>query len=507
MSSAKRIVKNALANGAGLACEAIISFCMLPFILHRIGEAAYGVWAFTIAISGYMGILNLGFRPAINKYVAQYNATGEWQKIRDMLQASLFSYSACGSLIVLSCIVLSLNVSNFFNIPVEYQKTASILILLVGFQMAAGLVAVVFGGVISGLQRYELNNGIEIFVMLSRTSIILLFLNKYPSIYTIAVAHFTMVLIGDVITVITAYKIADISPLRLFRIPVKTSLGPIMAFSAITFVISTVGRIVSYVDLPLIASMLSIHAVTFYTIGSRLIKYLTNFIEVLSNVLAPATSDLHARDKMDGVRKIFIYSSKIASLFVFPVIFFLFIFGDDFLFLWLGKEYQESYSVMCVLGAASLIYLPQVSTTPILFGTARHKILMYLAIVSGLLSVCLAFILGKNYGLIGVAFGLGAPQAVLYGVGCPLYVTRLIQLPYWKWFFTTYIKVLIPLTPFIVFLLLCKTFFTVSGWPLFLAIILAASIVYLGAAWYTVLTENEKNRILGQLKKIPVFSS
>jgi len=506
MSSAKRIVKNALANGAGLACEAIISFCMLPFILHRIGEAAYGVWAFTIAISGYMGILNLGFRPAINKFVAQYNATGEWQKIRDMLQASLFSYSACGSLIVLSCIVLSLNVSNFFNIPVEYQRTASILILLVGFQMAAGLVAVVFGGVISGLQRYELNNGIEIFVMLSRTTIILLFLNKYPSIYTIAVAHFTMVLIGDVITVITAHKIADITPLRLFRIPDRTSLGAIMAFSAITFVISTVGRIVAYVDLPLIASILSIQAVTFYTIGSRLIKYLTNLIEVLSNVLAPATSDLHARDKMDGVRKIFIYSSKIASLVVFPVISFLFIFGDIFLFLWLGEEYPESYKVMCVLGAASLIYLPQVSTTPILFGTARHKILMYFAIVSGLLSVSLAFFLGKNYGLVGIAMGLGFPQALLYGIGCPLYVTRLIHLPYWKWLVATYLKVLVPLAPYAVFLLLCKFFLSVRAWPPFLAVIVVASIIYLGTAWYTVLAESEKERILFQLKKMRILS-
>ena len=499
MSSAQRIVKNALANGAGLACEAIISFCMLPFILHRIGEAAYGVWAFTIAISGYMGILNLGFRPAINKYVAQYNATGEWQKIRDMLQASLFSYSACGSLIILSCLFLSLNVSTFFNIPVEFQKTAAIFILLTGFQMAAGLVAVVFGGVISGLQRYEINNGIEIFVMLSRTAIIVSFLGKYPSLNTIAAAHFSMVLLGDLITVIWAYKLADIAPLKLFRIPSGNALGPILKFSLITFVISTVGRIISYIDLPLIASIITIEAVTMYTIGSRLIKYLTNFVEVLSNVLAPATSDLQARDDMEGVQSIFLYSTRVASLVVFPTISFLMIFGDVFLKLWLGKEYPESYRVMCILGAANLVYLPQISTIPMLFGLARHKIVMYMAILSGCVTVILAFVLGARYGLQGIAFALGFPQALIYGIICPVYVTAHVGLPYWSWLYSTYLKAMLPVVPFVLFLFGCRSCFHVNSWPFFLAVAIVAGLFYLVIAWFTVISRDDKKRILSLL--------
>jgi hypothetical protein len=60
MSLSKKIFKNALANGTGFAVEAVIAVCRLPFIIHRIGESAYGVWVLVLSVTGYMGILNLG---------------------------------------------------------------------------------------------------------------------------------------------------------------------------------------------------------------------------------------------------------------------------------------------------------------------------------------------------------------------------------------------------------------------------------------------------------------
>ena len=504
MSSAGVILKNALANGAGIICEAVIAFCMLPFILNRIGESAYGVWAFTIAISGYMGILNFGFRPAINKYVSQYSATGEWGKIRNLLQASLFSYSFCAAVILLICIILSININVLFNIPAEFEKIAAVLIFMVGVQMSCGLLAVVFGGVISGLQRYEINNGIEICVMLVRTAIIVAFLDSHTSLVTLAAAHFSTTIVGYFATVFMAYRISEIAPIHFFRKPNRDSIIVIFKFSIITFVIAAVGRIIMFLDSPLIASVLTTSAVTYYTIGSRLLKYLRSFIEVIMNVMMPAVSDLQARGKLTAITDIYMWSSKISSLITFPVAAFLVAFGNEFFILWLGKSYPQSYNVMLVLIAASIIYHPQINTVSILFGTARHKILMYLSIISGAISIFLAFFLGRHFGLTGIAIGLSWPQAILFGFTCPVYVAKLLKLSYWNWLIETYVHAILAVLPFCLLLYAVKHFFLIDTWLKFIELVVVSGLLYLCTAWQLGLNRHDKVQVsdmAGEIKK------
>lgn len=509
MSTANRIIKNAMSNGAGLVCEAVIAFSMLPYIIHRIGESAYGVWVFTIAISGYMGILNLGFRPTVNKYVSQYNATGDWKKIREILQGCLSIYFICGLIIFTICLFLSYNLSIFFNIPAEFESIAPLLVLLVGIQMPLGLLAVVYGGVISGLQRYELNNAIEIFVMLSRTVIILIFLNELPSLLTLAAAHFSMTIFGYLLTVIVAKKLADIKGINLFKRPSKEALTAIFKFSSITFVIAMVGRIVMYIDAPLIAAVLTTTAVTYYAVGSRLVNYTKNLVEVLVNVLAPATSELQAMNQLDTIKKVYFFSSRICSYIVFPILLYFIVSGHDFIKLWIGQSYPESYHVLLVFSLAGLIIFPQMSTTPILFGLAKHRILMNLIMIEGVLSIGLAIVLGHMYGLIGMAIGLAAPKALISSLICPVYVARLLGANWRQWFVVSYIKGGLVVIPFTLTMFLIRHYLILDNWLFTLFLLMVSSSVHLLSIWLFGLNQFERDEgilkfavLIRKLKKI-----
>lgn len=495
MTIVQKIIKNALANSVGFAVEAIIAFCMLPYIIHRIGESSYGIWALTLSVTGYMGILNLGLRPAVNKYVAQYNALGENGKIRDLVQASLFSYMICGFIIIVLSGLLSVYCNQLFNIPHEYQDVASVLILLVGSQMAIGLIAVIYGGVISGLQRYEINNGIEIAVMLSRTAIIVGLLDRYPHIYTIAIANFCMVVAGHIATVVIAREIADIKKIKLFRMPTREVIITIFSFSMITFVIGIVGRIMSYVDSMIIASMLTTTAVTYYTVGSRLVKYTKNLIEVLVNVIAPATSALNAKNN-ENIKAVYLYSSKVCCLICFPILSFLIIQGNEFLMLWIGEVYPDSYMVMCILSIGGFILFPQLNTIPILYGLAKHKIIMWLSIVEGILSVSLSIFLCSYYGVIGIAIGLAFPKAFLGGLIYPVYLSKYLKLNLTDIIIKCYLRSLISTIPLIIGLYLFKKYYVLDNMLLFLSQIFLLAVLHLLAMWSVGLTQFEKKQII-----------
>ena len=500
MSTFQKIVKNAFANGVGFSVEAIIAFCMLPFILNRIGESAYGIWALTISVTGYMGILNLGLRPAINKYVAQYNAVGEKEKIKDVVQASLFSYLICSIIIVFLSTLLAVFCNQVFNIPAEYQDTASVLIFLMGLQMALGLLAVIYGGVISGMQRYEVNNGIEIFVMLSRTTIILCFLNRFPHIYTIAVAHFSMTIIGYFLTFIMAKRVADIDNIKLFRKPSKRAIVTIFSFSIITFVIGIVGRIMTYVDSVIIASFLTTTAVTYYTVGSRMVKYTKSLIEVLVNVLAPATSALNARND-DSIKKLYLYSAKVCSLIAIPILSFLIIQGHEFLYLWIGQVYPDSYKVMCILSLGGLILFPQLNSIPILYGMAKHKIIMWVSIVEGIISLAISIGLCIKYGVIGIAVGLAFPKAFLGGIIYPVYLSRLIEIRISEIIWNCYLRSLITSLPIVAALIITKPLQETESYSVFFLQLILCGIIHVCSIWVVGLNTDEKTQVISLLKR------
>lgn len=483
-----------MANGTGFAVEAVIAFCMLPFIIHRVGEAAYGIWALTISLTGYMGILNLGLRPAINKYIAKYNALGQKEKMRDIVQASLFCYLICGAIVMILSGVTAFFVNDLFNIPVEYKHAVPILILLVGLQVSIGLVAVIYGGVISGLQRYDMNNAIEIFVMLSRTAIIVGFLNRYPNIYTIAAAHFSMTIIGYIITMIIGGNISGIKHIKIIKFPNKEILYTIFSFSLITFVIGIIGRIMTYLDSVIIASVLTTTAVTYYTVGSRLVKYTKDLIEVLMNVLAPATSEMEAQqDKNIG--KLYLYSTKICSLISLPILSFLIIMGDQFLYLWIGSRYPDSYRVMLILSIGGIILFPQLSANPILYGLARHKIIMWLSIIEGCISVTVSLILCKYYGVIGVAIGLAFPKALLGGVMYPIYLSRIIHVSLWDLSVKSYLRSVMASIPIVCALVGFSYFIKIDSWLIFTAQLMTCALIHLASSWIIGLSVEERQQI------------
>ena len=54
------IARNTAWNYAGFAINLATNLLMFPYVVHHIGDAAAGVWLLFSAVTGYMGLLELG---------------------------------------------------------------------------------------------------------------------------------------------------------------------------------------------------------------------------------------------------------------------------------------------------------------------------------------------------------------------------------------------------------------------------------------------------------------
>lgn len=63
------LTRNVLANCTVLVAEVLVAFFLTPFIVGRLGLLTYGVWSLLNSLVGYMGLIDLGIRGSVGRFL------------------------------------------------------------------------------------------------------------------------------------------------------------------------------------------------------------------------------------------------------------------------------------------------------------------------------------------------------------------------------------------------------------------------------------------------------
>ena len=158
----KNIVRNVFSNWANLIVSLAISFILAPFILHKIGNVYFGVWALVTQVTGYLWLLDFGVRESVIKYVAEYHERGDYTNLGKVINASLRMYSFICVICIAVSVSLALFLPKIINIPQDAVRVAQLVLIIVGIDIAQAFVFNVFTGILMGLQRYDIFSKISV---------------------------------------------------------------------------------------------------------------------------------------------------------------------------------------------------------------------------------------------------------------------------------------------------------------------------------------------------------
>src|SRR5579863_10691345 len=96
MSVKIQALKNVASSWGGLAVNIGVGFFLSPFILHHLGDEAFGLWVLIFSLTGYYGIFDFGIRSSLVRYVSKFEATGDKEQLAKLVNTSLFTYSCLG---------------------------------------------------------------------------------------------------------------------------------------------------------------------------------------------------------------------------------------------------------------------------------------------------------------------------------------------------------------------------------------------------------------------------
>jgi len=513
-STASRVFKNIASNWLGLLINIVVSFFLAPFVVNHLGADMYGIWAVVMQFTGYVYLMDFGVRDSIIRYTAKYRATQNVLALRRILSVALILYSIVFLFGMLFTSVISFVLLGFINISSVHMADAQIALFLMGANISVSFLFNIYGGLLQGLQRFDVSNVIGVIFGLLRAATVVVVLNGGGKVVELAGIQVWFTLLGGIITVIAAQILMrreglSIRPIHMTARKFRVLLRLVSGHSTYVFINNIGQKLTFATDALIISVFLPIASVTYYAIAGNLISYLITLVASTAQVFNPVASHYAVQNDKAGLRTLMLRSARLNLFIGLPIVGTYILLGDIFVRLWMGEEFVEkAYEVLMVLGFAQILSFPHHTIASILYGIGQHRTLAFLRMAEGLINLALSILLVKSIGLIGVAIGTAIPHTIIFGIILPVYACRLLGIPWWQYVQKSLVGPLLNLIPFSFAALAVREYLVPSNLMVFFLLVGGLSLLYLITGYRLCLLQEERNIVRAYVSRfIPTGSS
>ena len=444
----KQTAQNVLSNWAALAVSTVVGFFLAPIVVHYLGNVAYGVWVLVTSLTAYMGLLDLGMRGAVTRFVSKGKAQGNHAESREAVSAALWIRCWISVALLFSSIGFALAFVHIFRIPITMYQAARLAILATALTVAVNLWCGVFGGVLAALHRFDLLSVVSLAQTGSRAAGIVYLLRHGHGILALAFWELAIALVANALYMLLALR--TYPQLRLtFRRPQRVVLRKIWNYSLWASIINIAVQVVYYSDNLVVGAFTSAAAVTFYAIGGVLVTYSRQVVSSLTTTFGPLASTFEAEGSYHDLRRLLIQGTRAALIVSLPIELALFIRGKTFIGLWMGAEYaQPSGTILRVLLISLIVCTGSSASGGIVYGMEKHRTVAIWAIFEGIANLALSIFLVRRIGIIGVAWGTTIPSLFVECVLWPPYIAALVEIPLYEYLWQTWVRTSLAALPF-----------------------------------------------------------
>lgn len=429
------IARNTLLNFGGQCLPLVVGVVCLPHIIVNLGPERFGLLSIAWVIFGTLSIFDLGMGRATTKYVAEALGKNDllfvyrlvWTIVWSQLLLGLIG-SGIGLLIVRVLGESLIQVSS----PLLPEAIATFQLVLLGLPVV--LLTNTIIGVLEAAHRFELTNAIR---LPSASANFLLPL--IGSLFGFNLSAIIILLIfGKIIALVllTLFTLRTFPGLRNVRMDLAV-LARVMTFGGWISVSNLVYPILTTLDRYILAALLPITAVGYYTAPAQAVAYLTIIPASMTTTLFPAYSTWDGMGRLERLQEMFSRSIKYTLLIVGPLCIIVLAFAGDLLTIWIGQEFAEqSTTALQILSLGVLVNSLAYSPSTLLQALGRPDVpakfhLAELPIYTAIAWVCVA-----RWGITGAAIA----WSVRVTIDAILLFSGLFSvLKFAKTFFSTYL--------------------------------------------------------------------
>jgi len=394
-------------------------------LLHVLGKEQYGEWIFIVSATSYTSLMYLGFGDTIKKFVATHHARADWAKLNQSVNMTFAFYCVMAAIVLTVASAICGAAPLFGRWQREALLEVRLVCLVLGLNVACGMLGSAFGGVLHGIQRFDLQRSVTICADLLRVSLTVLLLRAEWGLLTLAQILLIVTLAENLAYVLLAFMHVPTLSLGIRHLS-KAALHECFGFSLYALIGNIACHIIYATDTIIIGLLLGAEAIVPYFIAQRFSQFIQRPLLQIGEVCMPKAGQLHARSDEAGLQDLAIRGMSMAFLLAAGVWIGALFFGDALIVTWVRESYTESHTILIVLLFSQLVSSPLGIVRSIIFGSGDARTPAIIHLVEAVLNVILSLILIKPLGILGVAVGTTIPVlAVELGVLLPFACRKL----------------------------------------------------------------------------------
>lgn len=493
VSRTSRLAANTVFSAAAWFLPIVIGFFTTPILVKNLGNENYGLYAVITGFAAYSFSFGLGKIAA--KYVAEYGASGETEKLKPIISATLaFTIAVALSGTIIVAAFARTIVTDILLIDASRVDVAVISFYFACAMVSAAMISQVFQFILQGLHRFGA------FLILTNVNAAL-----------IGAGSIAIVLNGGGVAALIIWNMVATSVSALVYYAAARRALPAGAFSfrfereAVRAVLAYGGSIIFYqafgnilyiFERSWVTRKFGAEALAFYAVPMMLAIYLHSFVSSFAVVLFPTINEL----LHDRKRQIELYqkASKVILAFVVLAVTTFICIGKIGLLIWINQDFAEnSYALLVIHGITFGLIAIQIIAWQLAEGYGRARINALVSAAWLVTAVPLMVLAADVLGSVGVA------ASRLFAVAATLPVIAYCERRFLgRVFFNFWAGSIVRAAPAAfaaAFTEITIAFILPAGWPMLAAASLAGLAVFVLILYATGYFTADERRLLSSL--------
>lgn len=431
-----QFIVNVLWNWSAVVVNVFSALILSPFVIRKLGDENFGLWALSTSLAEYYWIMDLGFRSATLKYSAHYRALNENDRVNEILNTALF-FSACiGPVLLVATFLGAPYVSSMRN--VRNPLFGNLLIIVVSAWVLGSLFNV-FSSCLEGFQRFDLTNKIYLAGTAVRAFGTLALLLAGYGVLEMALVVLAAQAVVHLLSYLAFRRVFP--PLRFSKRFVKLSaLRTMLSYGAHSIVAQAAQRVLNQGGPVMIGMFLPTRFVGYYTAPSRLLDYVVDGIGRIGNVSNPNAAEMTAHKASDRLAQLGAITNRYSLALFLPVPIFLGAYAPPLLEKWLGAQFgaQCAPVLLALLAGITVALAGQSNSVSILYGMGRHQRYARALLAEAVITVSAVALVVRPFGITGVALVVSTTMLLNRGLFTAWLFSREVGIGYFRFLAAVY---------------------------------------------------------------------
>jgi O-antigen/teichoic acid export membrane protein len=412
----------------------VSGIALVPFVLSRVPTELYGVWLAVGEVLAYSAMVDLGVVGVIPWLVAESDGRGDRAAIRGLLAGGLaFASAAAVAFLVVATLAFTL-VPKVANLTEAQRAGVSGPLLLLALGVAAALPLRTFYAAVMGLQDVTFAGILSVTQLALGISLTVGLLLGGYGLYALAVAATAPSLLGGLACLC---RLAMVAPdlLTAWRLPGWPAMRSMMAQGLGSWTAGLGWRMVAASDSIVILSVMGPAAAVVYAMTFKLGAVAMQMSWQLPDAGLVGLAQLKGEGRPDRVREVTLSMLRLVLITSGGVACAILAFNPAFVTLWVGEARFGGMALNALLAGVVIAHSlgHGLFTTSATLGTRVQA--GWAALAQGAVNLAAALLLGRLFGLAGIALAAIVSTALVAypaGVWMVRKTTEVDQAALWR---------------------------------------------------------------------------